>query len=217
MVPAASPETGRQVFRPTAAVVLWWLWAAFALANLVDIAVQGRDHTAAVVAAAIAAITGVMYVCALRPRVIADDGGITLVNPLREHRIPWGAVTAVDIGDTLRIHCSRPGGGKEQVLHSWAVQSSRRGQARAQLRSRRSAARASSQPGYAQLPPEAREMLRKNQAELAAEALSARAQAARAAVPADGEPAGAWAARWAWGPVAAVALPLLLLVAVILA
>lgn len=217
MVPAASPEPSRQVFRPTAAVVLWWLWAAFALANLVDIAVQGRDHTSAVVAAVIVAITGVVYTCALRPRVIADTGGITLVNPLREHRIPWAAVTAVDVGDTLRIHCLRPGGGKEKVLHSWAMQSSRRGQARAELRSRRTAARTGRRPGDARMPPEARELLRKSQAELTAETLSARAQATQAAVPGDGQPAGAWSARWAWGAVAAVVVPVLLLVAVILA
>lgn len=212
---AASPDPDREVYRPAPAVVLWWLWAAFAVANLIDIGVQGHGRTAAVVATVIVLITGVMYACALRPRVVADSAGITIVNPLRDHRIPWSAVSAVDVGETLQVHCQRPGGGKEKVLHSWAVQRSRRGQAKAELRARRSAMRAQRQPSYARLPPQARELLNKSQAELTAEALAGRAAAVRAA----GEPGqpGAWTAHWAGGPIAAVALPAIALVIVILA
>lgn len=207
---AASPDQDRQVYRPAPAVVLWWLWVAFALANLLDIAVRGRSHTAVVVAVVIVAITGVMYACALRPRVVADATGITIVNPLRDHLIPWGAVTSVDVGDTLQVHCSRPGGGKEKVLHSWAVQSSRRGRAKAEMRARRSAARDQNLPGSSRLPPEARALAGKNQAVLTAEALASRAVAAQAA----GQAGGVWTTRWSWSSIAAIGLPVIALVIV---
>jgi hypothetical protein len=209
----------RQVFRPVGAVVLWWAWAAFAVANLADLAATGRNHSAAVVAAAVVFLTGVMYACSLRPRVVADEAGITLVNPLREYWVPWGAVTTVDVRDTLRVHCRQPGG-RVKVLHSWAVQSSRRSRDRAEFRARRSAGPRARRPASdPRLPPEAAELLRKSQAELTADALAARVAAARDAAPgtaAAAPPAAAWTGRWAWPVIAAVTLPALLLIAVIL-
>jgi hypothetical protein len=217
----AVPSAQRQVFRPVGAVVLWWVWAAFAAANLADLAVAGRSHSAAVVAAVVVFLTGVMYACALRPRVVADETGITLVNPLREYRVPWGAVSAVDVRDTLRVHCRQPGG-RDKVLHSWAVQSSRRSRDKAEFRARRSAGpRAGYLASDPRLPPEAAQLLRKSQAELTADALAARAAAARGAAAGTGQgaavlPAAAWTGRWAWPVIAAVVLPALLLAAVIL-
>src|SRR5947207_10179914 len=64
------------LYRSPVALVVWWVWVAFALANLIDLAVQGRDHLAAEVAAILIMITGVAYVTAFRPRVLADGAGI---------------------------------------------------------------------------------------------------------------------------------------------
>jgi Bacterial PH domain len=63
------------------------------------------------------AITGIMYACALRPRIVAGAAGITVVNPLRVHKVPWPAVTQVDLVHNVRVHYrgpagGRPGGGK---------------------------------------------------------------------------------------------------------
>ena len=194
----------QEVYRSVPAVVLWWVWAVFAAANLADLAVQGRDHFAAMVAAVVVLITGVMYACAFRPRVIADEDGITLLNPLRDHRVPWGAVTGVDLGDTLRVHTVRPGGGKDRVCYSWAVQSSRRGRARAEQRAVRSAAaQARRSPSYAKLPPEVKDAMGRTHAELTARVLASRAGSAREAGRSGGVPASSWA----WPSIAALAVP----------
>lgn len=203
----------REVYRSVLAPVLWWVWLAFAVANLADLALQGRQHFSAVVAAVVVFVTGVMYALAFRPRVVADEHGITLLNPLREHRVPWGAVTAVDLSDTLQVHAARPGGRKDKVLYSWAVQSSRRSRARAELRAVRSvAAQSERSPGFAKLPPEVKDAMGRTHAELTARALDSRAAAARAA----GQAGGTWTARWAWPSIAAMALPAAALVIVAL-
>jgi Bacterial PH domain len=135
----AGAAGGPQTFRSPAAVVIWWVWLLFAAANLVDLAVQGRDHLSLVAAAILVLATGVAYVTAKRPRITADSAGITIVNPLREHHIGWAGVTNVDLADLLRVHCQRPGG--EKVIYSWAVHYSRRRKLAAETRARRTAAR----------------------------------------------------------------------------
>lgn len=150
----AGPGTGApDTYRSPLAVLAWWVWLAFAAANLIDIAVQGRDHLSAVAAATLVLITGIVYVAAQRPRVLAAADGIVIRNPLRDHRVPWPAVTDVDLRDLLRVHCAwpepgsgPPGGGsgildggqdpppvaepgsgqRTRVIQAWALQSPRR-------------------------------------------------------------------------------------------
>jgi Bacterial PH domain len=137
-------------FRSTTAVIVWVLWLLFAVANWVDLAVQGRDHTAVVAAAVLLLATGVAYVTAQRPRVIADDAGIAVRNPLRDHRIGWAGVVKVDLADLLRVHCDWSGGSK--VITAWAVHYSRRRQMAAEVKARRNARRAASgQQGFGAL------------------------------------------------------------------
>ncbi len=90
----AAPGTSK-VFRLPGPIVLWWVWVVFAAVNLVDLAVQGHDRTSAQVAIALLAITGLVYACALRPRVVTDTDGITLLNPIRDYRAPWGRVSDI--------------------------------------------------------------------------------------------------------------------------
>ena len=139
---AENATGGPQVFRSPTAVVVWWVWLLFAAANLVDLAVQGRDHTSLVAAAILVLATGIAYVTAQRPRLIADTAGITVVNPLRDYHIGWGGVTNVDLADLLRVHYQGPG--RDKVIYSWAVHYSRRRKLAAETRARRTAARASS-------------------------------------------------------------------------
>ena len=139
----AEATGGPQVFRSPTAVIIWWVWILFAVANLVDLAVQGRDHTSLVAAAILVLVTGIAYVTAQRPRVIADTAGITIVNPLRDHHIGWAGVTKVDLADLLRVHCQQ-GPGDTKVICSWAVHYSRRRKMVAETKARRTAARASS-------------------------------------------------------------------------
>src|ERR1700733_4025573 len=94
---------GRQVFRSPAAIVIWWLWVLFAVGNLVDLAVQGRDHLAVVAAFILLFVTGIVYATAQRPRVVADDDGLMIANPIRDHRVGWAAVAGADPTDPPRL------------------------------------------------------------------------------------------------------------------
>ena len=205
----------RQVYRTTGSLVAWWAWAVFAAVLLVVLAVGHHTHAALVTAAVVIAITGIMYACALRPRIVADDAGVTVVNPLREHMLPWSAVTQVDLKHNVRVHYRGPAG--DTIVHSWAVQSSGRSRTRHELRARRAARRRTApEPGYAGLPGEAQAALAGSAAEFIARQLAERARMQGSPARPDMPPASP-RVRWTWGPIAAIAVPLLLLVVVALA
>jgi hypothetical protein len=134
-----------QIFRSPTAVVVWVVWLLFAVGNWIDLAVQGRDHTSVVAAAVLLLATGAAYVTAQRPRIIADDAGVTVRNPLRDHRIGWAGVAEVDLVDLLRVHCAwggPPGAAPadrehHKVISAWAIHYSRRRQFAAEAKARR--------------------------------------------------------------------------------
>jgi len=134
-----------QTFRSPLAVVVWIVWLLFAVGNWIDLAVQGRDHGSVVAAAILLLATGVAYVTALRPRVIADADGVTVRNPLRDHRVGWAGVAKVDLSDLLRVHVDAgqgdagQGGTRRKVISAWAVHYSRRRKLAAEARARRRA------------------------------------------------------------------------------
>ena len=132
-------QDGREVFRSVGATVVWWVWVAFAAGNLIDLAVQGRDHLSLVAAFILLFVTGLVYVAAKRPRVVADPDGLAITNPLRDYRVGWAAVAGVDPTDLLRIRCEWPAGGgtRRQAIYAWGVHSSRRRQVAAEMRARR--------------------------------------------------------------------------------
>jgi PH (Pleckstrin Homology) domain-containing protein len=211
---------GREVFRSPGSAILWWAWVVIAVAALADVAVEGSGRSAAIAAVLVAAVTGVMYGCALRPRVVADAGGITVENPLRDHRVRWGSVAKVDAVNALRVHCAAaPGASKGTIVHSWALQSSPRSARAAQLRASRRAqqrARREAQQrpgGYGRHPAQAGQAPRPGAAETAAQRLDERARREREAGAAGGPPE----TRWAWASIAAMAVPLAALIVVALA
>ena len=138
-----------QTFRSPTAVVIWVVWLLFAVGNWIDLAVQGRDHLSVVAAAVLLLATGVAYVTAQRPRIIADNTGVTVRNPLRDHRIGWAGVAKIDLLDLLRVHCAWGGppgaapGDRDhhKVISAWAVHYSRRRQFTADTKARRTARR----------------------------------------------------------------------------
>ena len=67
------PDSEREVFRSAGSAVLSWAWFVVAVIILVDLAVQGRDHAALVTAMLVLGITGVVYACAWRPKIVADS------------------------------------------------------------------------------------------------------------------------------------------------
>jgi hypothetical protein len=194
--PRNDPDSDREVFRGPGSIVLSWAWLIVAVVTLIDLAVQGRDHYALVTAFVIVAISTVVYACAWRPRIVADADGVTVANPLRDHRVPWLAVTNVDVVHSVRVHCApAPGSDTGKIIYSWAVQASpssaRRAARRAGLsgqRPRLTMSRNSqpqrppgSAPGYGQVPEPARDALDRTSAEFTAARLAERAQHARQA------------------------------------
>jgi Bacterial PH domain len=206
---AAPPSARPEVYRRTGPLVFWWIWLAFALLNVVDLAIQGSGHFAVVVTAILVAVTGVVYAGALRPRVVASGAGLVVRNPVRDHRIPWGAVEAVDIGDWVRVRCApAPGAAAGQTIDCWALF--------APARYRRRAGRTAQTRAFAAGPKvsdEAMRLMSMTAVQAMAREMDKRAQRERAAGAAGGAPT----ARWAWASLAAMILPALALIVVALA
>jgi hypothetical protein len=120
-----------RVFRSTPSYVFAWVWMAFAAANLVDLAVRGRDVASVIAAGSLLFGAGVAYIIGLRPRVVADDDGVRLHNPLQDVRLPWSAVEKVDKTDAIEIHSG------DRTFRAYALQTSPRARVRAQARPRR--------------------------------------------------------------------------------
>ena len=195
-----------EVFRLVTPVVVWWVWVVFAVVNVADLAVQGSGHFAAVVVAVLVTVTGVVYALALRPRVIADDAGIRVLNPVRDHRVPWGTVAEVDVGDWVRVHCAPTKRSPGKTIDSWALFVPARSRLRAQRRSRDAAFRAEA----ARLPEEARRILGLSPAQAIAVRLDERASRERNRGAANGPPQDTWA----WPALAAMVLPAVALIVV---
>ena len=155
-----------------------------------------------------------MYVCALRPRVIADAGAITVRNPLRDHRIPWGSVIAVDLKESVQVHCvPDPGAERGKVIHSWALYHQRRRRLRSELL-RQSDRRRLPRSSFAPDPrtsAETQKLVNQPPAQIMATQLDDLAQQARERRA----PAGPRVVSWAWPAVAAIVAPAVVLVLVI--
>ena len=203
-----------KVFRLPGAVVAWWAWVIFAAANLIDLAIQGRSHTAAEIAAALAVTTGLVYACALRPRVVADPGGITVMNPLRDHRVPWGSVTAVDLAESVRVHFTPEAGAtREKVIHSWALHARRPNRLKTDLLRQGGRRRLplSSVESYGRPASAAEAIAKQSAAQIMAVQLDQLAREARER----GAAAGPRVVSWAWTPIAAMVAPAIALALVV--
>jgi hypothetical protein len=244
----AAPVTAedRETLRLSMPVVLWWVWVAFVTANVADYAVQGLPSArfGAVISAILLLGTGLAYALALRPRVIADSSGLTVVNPFRVHHVPWRLIEHVGTGEWVRVHYDHAGAEETtgKKLDCWALYVSARAKrkiARGPARPRRglfTSARTAqwleggstdpgygTGPGYGRLPEEARRLASLPVAQALAERLDSRAARERAReAPLGGagdEGIGSTeavraAASWSWPAIAATAVPALILVIV---
>ena len=94
-----------QTFRSPTAAVIWVVWLLSPwLTGSTWLCRDETLHLSVVAAAILLLVTGIAYVTAQRPRIIADETGVTVRNPLRDHRIGWAAVIKVDLADLLRVH-----------------------------------------------------------------------------------------------------------------
>jgi Bacterial PH domain len=226
--PARPPSARREIFRLAPPVVFWWVWVAFAVANVADFALGGVSARFAVVVTAIlVTITGLAYVLALRPKVVADEVGVTVVNPFRVHHVPWTAVRMVDTGDWVRVHYVPPGAGPptatSRVIYCWALYLPARTKRRAGRAPTRPflAGLLKPQPGSAfaaeaasRLPEEARYLASLPPTKAISVRLDKRAARERARSKDAGR--AQVAARWSWPAIAAVVIPALALLIIAL-
>jgi hypothetical protein len=216
---------GKTIFRLIPPLVLWWAWIAFAAFNVADLVIQSHDWFSVQVTVGILAVTGIMYACALRPRVVTDAGGLIIRNPFRDYHVPWGGVAGVYLGDSVEIQCERPAPREAKTIYSWALYSPRRARARAELRvglgARRERhdlrARRRFEPpdtaAFGRMPAKAKEIANQHPSHVMAGELARRRDEALEG----GASGGVLAGRWAWRPVAAVLIPVAGLIAVIVA
>ena len=198
---------GNTVFRHQAPLVLWWAWILFAVGNLIDLAVSDHDFYVVRVGGLLLLVTGIMYACTLHSRVEADEDGVTVFNPMREHRASWGAVEGIYLGDSVEFICTGWPAKKAKTIYSWALYSRRRSRG-----PRPDAAQLLHHPPHRQSAGtgEAADLMRQKAAELMAAELGRRAVAARDA----GTAGGVLRSQWAWQPLAAVLVPAILLVVI---
>ena len=228
---ARTTDTGArtEVFRLAPPLVFWWVWVAFVLANVIDFAVHpGQARFVTVVSAILALGTGLAYALALRPRVLADQSGITVLNPFRTHYLPWSAVRSADVAEWVRVHY-----GQDKTIGCWALVASARERRRAgrpagrpaMLARLRQSALAPAPDGFSRLPEEARRLTSLSSVQAIATRLNSLARKARAsaggaghvrasadanadadAAKSDGDGA-AVTSRWSWPAIAAVVIP----------
>lgn len=198
---------GRTVFRRIGPIVLWWVWVAFVLFNLVQLVISGRNYFSIELAVGLLTATGVAYATTLRPRVIATAEGLEVQNPVRDHIIRWGALNGVYLGDAVELTCVRPGPGKEKTIYCWALYSGRRSRMKSQQFGVRSWSRMSGRTGGTSEPQE------RDNAQLIAAELGRRSTKAREASTV----AATLESRWAWLPIAAICVPAAALLALLLA
>jgi hypothetical protein len=219
--------TERSTLRLHPPVILWWVWVAFVAANVVDYAAQGLPSArfGLVLAAILLLGTGVAYTLALRPKVIEDGDGLTVVNPFRVHHLPWPLIDAVDTGEWVRVRFAG------RAVNCWALYVSTRARRKIAVgaapgtagvpRRLRGLVAAGPAGGYAQpssrLPEEALRLAALPVSAAIAARLDSRAEKERKRAQANAAEPRPAAAAWSWPAVATVAVPALILLAVALA
>jgi hypothetical protein len=213
----------RETYRLAPPVVLWWVWLAFVAANVADWAVQGTSAGLALTVGAIMlAVTGAVYALALRPRVVADGEGIAVLNPFRDHWVPWTAVRDVDTAEWVLVRAAGAAGAAgDKTICCWALYVSARSRRAANAPPRKSLAMSrlrgvATEPGTgisSRLPEQAQYLASLPPARAIAARLGSRAEKTRARA---GSAGAMVTVSWAWFPIAAVAMPAVALAIVLL-
>jgi len=171
---------GRRIYRLVSPLIIWWTWVGVVALGLGDLAIQGHNWISLKFGLGLLATTGAVYACTLWPRVIADDDGITVLNPIRQFRVPWGAVNGIFLADSVEVVCARLAPKSDKTVYSWALSSPRRARARAQLRGRHWDRGSRNRPStYDRLPEAAKSVVKLTPAEIMARELGQLSEQAR--------------------------------------
>lgn len=114
------PVTGRVLTLCYAAFAVWWLVAGLVGSGQAGSGQAGPAWTAI---AWLVAVGAVMYAVLWRPAVVVDADGVLLLNVLRDVRVPWAALEAVETRYALTLVTA----GRRYV--SWAAGAPGRGSA----------------------------------------------------------------------------------------
>ncbi|GIN01011.1 hypothetical protein Pve01_26690 [Planomonospora venezuelensis] len=206
------------MFRSKLALVLGWVWVAFAAANAVDLAVRYSGPPSMVAGAVLGVLTALVFVTCLRPAVVLTADGVLVRNPLRNTFVPWAGVDDVTVSHAITISSG------DRVVRCWTPQTTARERAAATKRGQSGApgrGRFTTEPVLTKGERAAAEAFAgKTHADWVAEQITERARDARRAGGADrpertdaGGPAGTGAAaagsgtmRIGWAPSALAAL-----------
>jgi hypothetical protein len=105
---------GRLVHRPIFTRVLLGIFVAFGVWWVIAEAAGPHPARALHTALWLLAVTAALACLFWRPAVVVDDTGVELRNVLRDVRVPWAALDAVETRYTLTLHCG------ERRYQSWA-------------------------------------------------------------------------------------------------
>ncbi|SDG67664.1 PH domain-containing protein [Sinosporangium album] len=115
----------KQVFRSKFALVLGWLWMAFAAFNAVDLVIRFTGPDSLVAAAVLGVLTLAIYITCLRPALILGEDGVTVRNPLRTAFLPWTSIDGVRVSHAVLIESG------DTTVRCWTPQASARERATA--------------------------------------------------------------------------------------
>ncbi|GII07256.1 hypothetical protein Ppa06_10540 [Planomonospora parontospora subsp. parontospora] len=118
------------MFRSKAALVLGWVWVAFAAANAVDLVVRYSGPSSLAAGAVLAVLTALVFVTCIRPAVVLTDEGVLVRNPLRDAFVPWTAVDDVAVSHAITITSG------DAAVRCWTPQTTARERAAAVRRGR---------------------------------------------------------------------------------
>jgi hypothetical protein len=208
--PWKSSTDGKTVFRLGTQFIIWWAWVAFAIFNVFELVLRDRDYFSIEVIAALLALTGLAYACALRPKVLADDRGVVVRNPFQDHEAPWGAVKGVYLGDSVEFTCARPAPKKDKTVYCWALYSGKRKRMRAQMQRSFMAFKTTT---TSRAPADVKELSRLATVQVMAAELGRRATQAKE----DGAPDGVVQSSWYWPALVAFLAPSAALLGLLLA
>ena len=124
---------GKILYRRLTPILLWWAWLAFVVFCLADIVIPAHSYLSLEVVGGLVTVTALVYACAVRPRVIADDESVVVHNPFRDYHLHWGAVRGVFLGDSVEFSCARPAPKKDKTIYCWALYTARRSRMRSQM------------------------------------------------------------------------------------
>ncbi|MEV0967278.1 PH domain-containing protein [Microtetraspora glauca] len=133
----------KQVFRSKLAWVFGWAWVIFAAWNAWDLIVRGSMPSALIAGAVLGVITLLVGLLALRPAIIAEEGGVRIRNPFRNAYVPWSSVDEVQVSNAIVIVAG------DTSIRCWSPQPSARERAKAVRRAGRQQARNSQLPDSA--------------------------------------------------------------------